>query len=211
MQTVFDNLIDGVSLFDKDFRWVFSNRHHRELHGYTPEAVKPGDSGLKLIRHMVTSGEYGPLSELDVDAKVAEIAGRMRKPGGNHYERRSYDGRYIEYTYRELDDGGLLGVYHDITELREREAALAAAKEASEPARAEAEAATQAKSTFLATMSHEIRTPMNGVLGMMEVLEHQGLDKEQRKSVSTMRDFGAGAAAHHRRPARLLQDRGRPS
>jgi signal transduction histidine kinase/CheY-like chemotaxis protein/HPt (histidine-containing phosphotransfer) domain-containing protein len=188
MQTVFDNLIDGVSLFDKDFRWVFSNRHHRELHGYTPEAVKPGDSGLKLIRHMVTSGEYGPLSELDVDAKVAEIAGRMRKPGGNHYERRSYDGRYIEYTYRELDDGGLLGVYHDITELREREAALAAAKEASEAARAEAEAATQAKSTFLATMSHEIRTPMNGVLGMMEILEHQGLDKEQLKSVSTMRD-----------------------
>ena len=37
-------------------------------------------------------------------------------------------------------------------------------------------------------MSHEIRTPMNGVLGMMEVLEHQGLDKEQRKSVATMRD-----------------------
>ena len=37
-------------------------------------------------------------------------------------------------------------------------------------------------------MSHEIRTPMNGVLGMMEVLEHQGLDEEQRKSVATMRD-----------------------
>ena len=112
----------------------------------------------------------------------------MRKPGGNRYERRTHGGRYIEYTFRELDDGGLLGVYHDITELREREAALAAAKEAAEAARAEAEAATQAKSTFLATMSHEIRTPMNGVLGMMEVLEHQGLDEEQRQSVATMRD-----------------------
>ena len=88
----------------------------------------------------------------------------------------AHDGRYVEYTFRELEDGGLLGVYHDITELREREAALAAAKEAAEGARAEAEAATQAKSTFLATMSHEIRTPMNGVLGMMEVLEHQGLN-----------------------------------
>jgi signal transduction histidine kinase/CheY-like chemotaxis protein/HPt (histidine-containing phosphotransfer) domain-containing protein len=188
MQTVFDNLIDGVSLFDKDFRWVFSNRHHRELHGYTPETVKPGDSGLKLIRHMVTGGEYGPLNDLDIDAKVNEIAGRMRKPGGNRYERRTYGGRYIEYIYRELADGGLLGVYHDITELREREAALAAAKEAAEAARAEAESATQAKSTFLATMSHEIRTPMNGVLGMMEILEHQGLDKEQLKMVATMRD-----------------------
>jgi PAS domain S-box-containing protein len=186
MQTVFDNLIDGVSLFDKDFRWVFSNRQHREQHRYTPDAVQPGDTGYKLIRRQIENGEYGPVA--DVDAKVAEIAGRMRKPGGNRYERKTYGGRYVEYVFRELEDGGLLGVYHDITELREREAALAAAKEAAEAARAEAEAATQAKSTFLATMSHEIRTPMNGVLGMMEVLEYQGLDESQHKSVATMRD-----------------------
>ena len=188
MQTVFDNLGDGVSLFDKDFRWVFSNRHHRELHGYTPDKIQPGDSALKLIRHTIMQGEYGPLDELDIDKQVAEVAARMRKPGGNRYERRAYGGRYIEYIFRELEDGGLLGVYHDITELRERESALAAAKEASEAARAEAELANQAKSTFLATMSHEIRTPMNGVLGMMEILEHQGLDREQLKSVATMRE-----------------------
>ena len=188
MQMVFDNLIDGVSLFDKDFRWVFSNRHHRELHGYTPDKIKVGDHATKLIRHMVERGEYGPLDKVDIDATVAAVAGRMRKPGGNRYERRTSDGRYIEYIYRELDDGGLLGVYHDITELREREVALAEATDAAVAARVEAEAATQAKSTFLATMSHEIRTPMNGVLGMMEVLEHQGLNKEQFRTVTTMRD-----------------------
>src|SRR5262249_1997843 len=32
------------------------------------------------------------------------------------------------------------------------------------------------------------RTPMNGVLGMMEVLDHQGLDREQKRTVTTMRD-----------------------
>jgi signal transduction histidine kinase/DNA-binding response OmpR family regulator/uncharacterized protein YdeI (YjbR/CyaY-like superfamily) len=68
-----------------------------------------------------------------------------------------------------------------IDELRER-------TDAAEVARVEAEAANEAKSTFLATMSHEIRTPMNGVLGMMEVLERQRLDDAQRPLVATMRD-----------------------
>jgi signal transduction histidine kinase/CheY-like chemotaxis protein/HPt (histidine-containing phosphotransfer) domain-containing protein len=94
----------------------------------------------------------------------------------------------VHFTYKTLEDGSLLGVYRDITELREREEALAAAKEAAEHARAEAEAANSAKSTFLATMSHEIRTPMNGVLGMIEVLERQGLSVGQRRTVATMRD-----------------------
>jgi len=68
-----------------------------------------------------------------------------------------------------------------ITQLRER-------TDAAEAARADAEAANEAKSTFLATMSHEIRTPMNGVLGMMEVLERQGLGGDQLPLVATMRD-----------------------
>jgi signal transduction histidine kinase len=68
-----------------------------------------------------------------------------------------------------------------IAQLRER-------TDAAQAARAEAEAANEAKSTFLATMSHEIRTPMNGVLGMMEVLEQQGLEQDRLPLVATMRD-----------------------
>jgi signal transduction histidine kinase/CheY-like chemotaxis protein len=64
------------------------------------------------------------------------------------------------------------------------------ARDAAEHARRDAEAANMAKSTFLATMSHEIRTPMNGVLGMIEVLERQGLNDTQLRTVSTIRDSG---------------------
>jgi PAS domain S-box-containing protein len=79
-------------------------------------------------------------------------------------------------------------VGRDITERKALEDALTDARDS-------AEAASRAKSGFLATMSHEIRTPMNGVLGMGRLLLETELSPEQRTYAKAITESGEALLA----------------
>ena len=90
----------------------------------------------------------------------------------------------VEPLYDETGvHSGSIGLLKDISRGRAEKEELAAARET-------AEAASKAKSNFLATMSHEVRTPLNGVLGVAQVLAGTKLDERQRDLVNLILSAG---------------------
>jgi PAS domain S-box-containing protein len=163
----------GAAITTEDGRALFTNARWRELAHISDDQVETLDvraffaskDDRRRVGRMLR--EHGRVRDVELEFRLLDgtLVWMLLS-----MERIVFEGQpaFLSWSY-------------DYSERRRVAEELREAKDA-------AEAATKAKSTFLATMSHEIRTPMNGVLGMVELLQETPLDAKQREMTDIARD-----------------------
>jgi PAS domain S-box-containing protein len=163
-----------------------------------------GYSRGELIGRNAGTLRCGSMPEAQCAELRTRIASGRRWRGALHSRRKDGSLRLEAATVVPVRDAQqrvshVLSITHDVTDKhrlrgelerwRERLDSLVAQRtEAILQAKAAAEAASKAKSAFLATMSHEIRTPMSGVIGAVELLQRSPLSSYQQELAGTVHD-----------------------
>ena len=135
LETALENMGQGISMSDKDDRLRMWNRQFADLLGSASDKVAT-DTNLESILNA---------ADPPINTHV-----------GSRTEYQLQDGRVFEIRQTEVQQGGRILTYNDITDLINRERAL-------EEARNTAEQANSAKTRFLAAASHDLRQPIHAL------------------------------------------------
>ncbi|MEJ6001609.1 PAS domain-containing hybrid sensor histidine kinase/response regulator [Paucibacter soli] len=167
---ILENASIGITL-TRDQQFVQVNKLVEDMFGW-PDGSLLGQHGSvvwpSVADYAAVGAELGPRL---ASGEQVETERMMRRRDGSTFLCRLL-ARAVDPNHPSR--GGTIWILEDVTEKRRVEAALAQAKD-------EAQAASRAKTAFLANTSHEIRTPLNGVVGLARMLQQPDLDDETRR------------------------------
>jgi adenylate cyclase len=123
LRAIFDNLPQGVALFDRDLKMVAWNEQFPALVGLSDEFLRGQRDFSDFIRFLAEKGYYGPV---DIETAVGESVARF----GERYvgERTTSDGMSFEILRSPIPGGGCINMYTDVTESRRAQALVEQAR-----------------------------------------------------------------------------------
>ncbi len=121
LETVLNNMAQGVLMFDSETRLIFCNRRYLEMYGMSAEIVKPGCRLRDLLAHRLERGTFVG----DPDDYIARL--REGIAGGRPYSLTLTldDGRVFSVVSKPLEGGGWLATHEDVTERQRSEERIA--------------------------------------------------------------------------------------
>jgi PAS domain S-box-containing protein len=168
LRLTFENMGDGVAMFDREQRLVAWNHKFKEIFGFPDALLRERRSFTDYLHHLAERGDYGP--GVDPAEQIRILCAKLHET--HIYERQRPDGRVLEVRHNPVPEGGFVLIYSDITERKRHETELRAARDAAEAAYAELKAAQasliQAEKMaslgqLTAGIAHEIKNPLNFV------------------------------------------------
>jgi diguanylate cyclase (GGDEF)-like protein/PAS domain S-box-containing protein len=122
LREAIDILPQGIVFLDADGRYILWNKKYSEIYSRSSDLFTPGARLQDTIRVGVERGDY-PEAIGREEEWIAERLARLYQPGARH-EQTLADGRCILIEERLTEDGGIIGLRVDITELKQREASF---------------------------------------------------------------------------------------